>query len=100
MFYQSDFDQGAYSIWWCTKESGEGQWVVGYTESMKECSGFFFSFTDGKCVHQSRGWNKQYWDWNMDITTWKKAGDGFAIRCVDALMYTSMHNTYLLSGQV
>ena len=91
MFYQSDFDRGNYSIWWCRKDSGEGQWVVGQTETMKECSGLFFSFTDDKCVHHSRGWNKQYWNWHMDLgLTWKKAEDGFAIRCVDASVYTSM----------
>ena len=71
--YQSDFDNGAYGIWWC----GEF-WMFDETSSLGTCVGLVGTIADidEKCVHNV-GWDWEY----ADGDEWILAGEGFGIKC-------------------
>ena len=71
-FYQSDFENGKYGIWWCGIE-----WFVSYLSSKGICRGLARSSSTKFCLEEI-GWNWEY----VDSGSFQNAKEGLGIRCI------------------
>ena len=80
--YQSDFDNGAYGIWWCG-----AFWMISETSNLGTCYGGVGTIADinEKCVHNV-GWDWEY----ADGDAWTLAGEGLGVKC------TSKHDLSII----
>ena len=74
-YYTSDFDEGAYGIWWCSKWK---RWYVYLSSKKGQCIGLSRSKEVDQCVHDIENW--QYYDTGKFF----KAGEGISLSCLNS----------------
>ena len=74
-YYQSNFANGNYGIWFCGTE-----WFIGQAKYKGKCAGYASSnFNTDKCVHNV-GFDWTYSD--TSVVGWPHAGEGLAVKCL------------------
>ena len=73
-YYQSNFANGFYGIWFCGTE-----WFIGIRSGRGKCAGYASSnYNTNKCVHDIG------FDWTYTDGTggWPDAGEGLSVKCL------------------
>ena len=73
--YQSDFDNGAFGIWWCSSLSTNA-WMISESSYHGQCTGYAAAAEDVKCP-ENVGWNWFY----TDNQGWFAAEEGLGVYC-------------------
>ena len=72
-FYQSNFENGKYGIWWCGRV-----WSIAEVHLRGQCIGNAGSLSSNFCLEEI-GWN---WEYAYGYASLKKAKEGLGIRCI------------------